>query len=181
MLAIFSVSFYNWICILLGWCFTIFCLRASFQNKLQELNRIELMQQQAYNLDLAPSDYYLFWFMVHVQHSEFFNNQEKFEASVKDKNCFQHGIEELIKSYNCVKQMNSGLFKNKCDHFYFECLTVFVVTLIIKQICIYPTPLHKQNMTQSVAFYLIAKLSSGNYKVNLLNTIQGNWTQFDEK
>ena len=54
------------------------------QNKLLEFEGIELMPHQAYNLNLALSDYYLFQSMASSLQLWHFNNQKELETSLKE-------------------------------------------------------------------------------------------------
>ena len=71
------------------------CIYACFQNKLQELEGIELMLHPANRLKLTLSEYSLFQSMAHFLH---FNKQEELEASVKEFFCFKR--QELVSVWN---------------------------------------------------------------------------------
>ena len=71
--------------------------------KIKEL--AERWLSPANNLNLAPSDYYLYSYIAQFLHSWHFTNQEEVEASVKeffalkDKNWYQCGIKELAERW----------------------------------------------------------------------------------
>ena len=74
-------------------------------DKIQQLDAIELLPHPAYSPDLAPSDYYLFRSMAHFLRGRRFDNLEQVENGVqeffasKDKEWYQHGIQELAERW----------------------------------------------------------------------------------
>ena len=71
------------------------------QEKIKNLDGIELLPHPAYSPDLAPSDYYLFRSMAHFLRGRNFNNLDEVENgcleffSSKNKEWYRSGIEQL--------------------------------------------------------------------------------------
>lgn len=87
----------------------------STQQKLQELEGIELVEHPAYSPDLAPSDYHLFRSMAHFLRGRTFANLQDVEAGVneffasKPAEWYRAGIENLAKRWQqCID--HNGLY-----------------------------------------------------------------------
>ena len=85
--------------------FTKFPYIIVYENKLQELKRIELMTYSAFSLDITFTDFHLFWSMAYFLYLQCFINLKEEEASVKefialkDNNWYKHGIKELAERW----------------------------------------------------------------------------------
>ena len=92
-----------------------------YQYVIKELSEKRL--HPTYSSDLAPSDYYLFWSVVHFLCLQHFNNQEEVKAAVKEfftsknKNWSQHEIKE--RWFQTIKQ--NGLYIEYKDTFVVTC------------------------------------------------------------
>ena len=88
------------------------------QNKIKELESIELLPHPAYSPDLAPSDYYFFMSMAHFLRGRRFENLEQLETGVqeffdsKDKEWYRRGIQDLAKRWVKIIEHDSLYFEN---------------------------------------------------------------------
>lgn len=86
--------------------------------KIEKMESIQILPHPAYSPDLAPSDYYLFRAMAHFLKGRTFNDLEEVEIGCqeffvsKDKEWYQHGMEQLADRWVKTIEFDGLYFKN---------------------------------------------------------------------